>query len=164
MSIWIKYTKYEFIRPKQISIADYNQLRNNYPGFIDTITMADKELFLKNYKFKIYFGPIILLLFLFTWEKIMEIGRDWIVIICIFLAIIGVKCFGYIFSALSIWDNVQNKKRFYKNIKGLVDKSSDYNEFQQRLITWNKNQDLGFTGRMTYKILMSLRGKSGQEL
>lgn len=161
MSIWIRYTEYKFVQPKQIPIADYNQLRNNYRGFIDNITTADKELFLKNYKFKIFLGPIILLLCFFTWEKIMEIGKDWIVVFFVILAIIGVKCFGYILSSLSILDNIQNKKRFYKGIKEVTDKSSDYNDFQKRLMTWNKKRELGFTGRLTYKILMSIRGKSG---
>jgi hypothetical protein len=91
----------------------------------------------------------------------IEIGTDWIVIIYMVLAIIGVKCFGYILSSLSVWDNIQNKKRFYKRIKELTDKSADYNDFQKHLLTWNKKQDLGLTGRLTYKILMSFRGKSG---
>lgn len=161
MSIWIRYTKFEFVPPGQISLTDYNHLRSNYEDYLDDVTSPDKETFLKNYKFKILLAPAILLLCFLTWGQILEFGKDWIVVVYIVLTIIGVKCLGYIFSALSIWDNIQNKKRFYKKIKGLIDQSTDYADFQQRLTTWKKQKDLGFTGRLTYKILMSLRGKSG---
>ena len=161
MGIWIRYTKYDFSEPKQVSLDDYNQLRNNFQGFVNATTKPEKELFFKNYIFKIFLTPIMFLLCFYTYQNIVDTNEDlgWLVSFLIF-GFIAIKGFGYIFSALSIWDNNQSKKRYYKRIRELIDNSTDYNNFQQRLATWNKKQDLGFTGRLTYKILMSLRGKN----
>jgi hypothetical protein len=157
MSIWIRYTKYEFTQPKQISLTEYNQLKDNYIGYLDKVITPGKETFLKDYKFKIFLGSIVLLLCFLTLQQAMKFG---FVIVYILLAIIGIKCFGYIFSALSIWDNIQNKKRFYMKLKALIDKSTDYIDFQQLFASWNKEKDLGFIGRLTYQILVRLHRNS----
>lgn len=159
MGLWIRYKVYKFVQPKQISLDEFNSLINDYDGFIEKAISDDKELFIKNYKLKILLGPIILAFFLLTFEKMMELDKAWIVSIYIILSIIGIKCLGYIFTSLSIFDQIQNKKRFYKRIKELIEHSTDYDDFKMQMATWDKNQDLGLSGRIILKILNAFSRK-----
>ena len=127
-----KFTKHSFIPPFEISEEEYNAIRSS-PDYVKAVVKPEWRFFNANYTRPLLFWSVPLVLILSCFDYILAthtqidetvLGLLWILAFH--------KTLQYGLSAYSLWELIQKKRKFYKMVKNITDKTGTYQLFVER--------------------------------